>query len=551
MNQVDKSAGPTAALSQDDTLDVAIVGAGIAGLYAVYKLRAEGLRVHAFEAGADVGGTWYWNRYPGARIDVESVEYAYTFSEALRREWRWSERYAGQAEIHAYLRYVADRFELRKDITFNCRIERMVWDESTATWTLTDARGDTVRARYCVMSTGFLSAPNTPDIEGLSSFAGEVLHTAHWPNEAVDFGQRVVGVIGTGSSGIQLISRIAPEVRELFVFQRTANFSIPLRNQPMDEAYRAYMADQHEAWKKIAYESFGAFHTVNFKLTPPNPLSALEVSDAEREAEYESRWRSGGLSFFTSYRDLMTNQAANDTLAEFVRKKIREKVKDPVVAEKLIPRGHPILAKRLCADTNYYEAYNRPNVHLVDVRKQGISRIVPEGVVVGDKTYKIDTLVFATGFDAGTGAMTRMHIVGRNGRVLKDHWAAGPRTVLGLMSAGFPNLFSVDGPGSPGAFFSPVLLSEYQVNWIADCLRHLGERSVRSLEPTEAAEEEWINHVNEVVGMTLFPRANSWYMGANIPGKKRVSQLYPGPFPEYNRRCRAAMAYGFADFVLT
>jgi cyclohexanone monooxygenase len=532
-------------------IDVAIVGAGIAGLYAVYKLRSMGLKVRAFEAGSDVGGTWYWNRYPGARIDVESVEYAYTFSDELRKEWRWSERYAAQPELHAYLRHVADRFDLRKDIVFDSRVEEIVYDEERREWMLTLDKGAVVRSRFCVMATGFLSAPNTPSIEGLSSFGGKVLHTAHWPAEGVNFGGQVVGVIGTGSSGIQLISNIAEQVKELFVFQRTPNFSIPLRNQPMDENYRSYMAGQYEAWKKIAYESFGAFHTVNFKLTTPNSLSALEVTDEERAAEYESRWQSGGLSYFTSYQDLMTNQAANDTLAEFVRKKIRQKIKDPEVAEKLTPRGHPILAKRLCADTNYYEVYNRPNVHLVDVRPQGITRISTEGVVVGDKTYKLDMLIFATGFDAGTGAMTRIRIIGRKGRLLKEHWVNGPRTAMGLMSAGFPNLFIVDGPGSPGAFFNPVLLSEYHVNWIADCIRHLDDRQMHSIEATGAAEEEWVQHVNDVLQATLFPRANSWYVGANIPGKSRVSLLYAGGFKEYSRRCKAAAESGYSGFVLS
>lgn len=530
-------------------LDIAIVGAGVAGLYAVHKYRAQGCSVAAYEAGSDVGGTWYWNRYPGARIDVESAEYSYTFSEDLRREWRWTERYASQAELQAYLRFVADRLELRPHITFNTRIERILYDADRAEWTLYSSEGPLCRARFCVMATGFLSAPNMPNIPGIGDFKGEVHHTSNWPKTPVELTGKRVGVIGTGSSGVQLIPKVAEQAGTLTVFQRTANFCIPLRNQPLTDDYREYQAGTFPDWKEISTRSFGAFHYVNFELSEPNGHSALEASEAERIAEYEYRWNSGGLCYFTSYKDLMFDARANETLAEFVRQKVREKVTDPETREALVPRDHPIMAKRLCGDTNYYETFNLPHVTLVDVRKNPIDCISPAGVMAGGQEYPLDVLIFATGFDAGTGAMTRIDIQGRDGRTIREHFAEGPRNVLGMMAAGFPNLFIVDGPGSPGAFYNPILLSELHIDWFGRCIDYMRRNGFRTIEATEAAEAEWMSHSRDICDHSLFSKAKSWYVGVNIEGRKMGPQLYMGGITEYSRRLAAAEADGYAQFA--
>ena len=546
---VEKQGVPVTGPDGVKTIDVAIVGAGVAGLYATYKYRAQGFAVAAFEAGSDVGGTWYWNRYPGARIDVESAEYSYTFSDELRREWRWSERYASQAELHEYLKFVAQRLELRPHITFDTRVERILYNAGRAEWTLYSDTGPLCRARFCVMATGFLSAPNMPNIEGIGDFGGDVYHTSYWPKTPVDLTGKRVGVIGTGSSGVQLIPKVAEQAGTLTVFQRTANFCIPLRNRPLTDDYRQYQDGTFGAWKDISTRSFGAFHYVNFELSEPNPRSALEVSEAERLAEYEFRWNSGGLCYFTSFRDLMFDAGANESLANFVREKVREKVKDPETREALVPRDHPIMAKRLCGDTNYYETFNQPHVTLVDVRKNPIDRIAATGVVAGGREYPLDVLIFATGFDAGTGAMTRMDIQGRDGRTIKDHFSDGPRNVLGMMAAGFPNMFIVDGPGSPGAFYNPILLSELQIDWFGRCMDYMRDNGIRTIEATAAAEEEWVSHSRAICDSSLFSKAKSWYVGVNIEGRRMGPQLYMGGIVEYSRRLTDAEAGGYAIFA--
>jgi cation diffusion facilitator CzcD-associated flavoprotein CzcO len=531
--------------------DVVIVGAGFAGLCALHHLRQRGFSARIFEAGGGVGGTWYWNRYPGVRVDIESVEYSFSFSEELQQEWQWSERYAAQPELLRYVNHVADRFGLRNDIQLNTRVQSAAFDEATHQWVVRTSDGKQSRARFCVMATGFVSAANKPDIKDLASFAGKQYHTAHWPHEGVDFSGQRVGIIGTGSSGIQSIPLIAKQAAHLTVFQRTANFSIPLRNCPMDPEFERSVKANYAEWRRIERASFGGYVSVNFKPAPGNTRRAMEATPEERQQEYEYRWNSGGLCYYTSYADLLFSKEANDTLADFVRAKIREKVRDPVVAEMLIPRDYPIMTKRLCADTNYYETYNRDNVTLVDIKATPIEEVTAKGIRVGGVEHELDSIVFATGFDAVTGAMNRIDIGGRGGKALKQHWADGPRTYVGLMSAGFPNLFIIDGPGSPGAFFQPILLSEFQVHWMVDCVAHLRDRDLTCIEPPADAEQDWVAHVSEIANQTLFPLANSWYMGANIPGKARVSLMYLGGFGSYRQHCEEAAANGYGKFLLS
>jgi cation diffusion facilitator CzcD-associated flavoprotein CzcO len=531
-------------------LDVVVVGAGFAGLYALYHMRELGFSVRAYEAGGGVGGTWYWNRYPGARVDIESIEYSYSFSEELQQEWKWSERYAGQPELLRYLNHVADRFDLWSDIQLDTRVNAAVFDESTQRWMIETSQGERVSAKYCIMATGLLSTSNRPNIKGLDSFKGKQYHTGHWPHEKVDFTGQRVGVVGTGSSGVQSIPVIAREAGHLFVFQRTPNFSIPLRNCPMPPEYERDVKASYREWRKKELESFGGYIALDFKMGVPQTKPALQATPEERLADYELRWKSGGISYYTSFPDLLIKQEANDTLADFVRAKIREKIKDPKLAEKLIPQGYPIMTKRLCADTNYYETYNRDNVTLIDIKSTPIEEVTPNGVRVDGKEIELDSLVFATGFDAVTGTLNSIDIRGRGGKPLKDQWVNGPRTHLGLMSAGCPNLFMVDGPGSPGAFFQPILLSEFQIQWIGRCLDYLRAQNLSSIETTEQAEDEWTRHGLEVADQTLFKYSDNWYMGANIPGKPRVMLMYIGGFQEYSRRCNEATTTRYKDFIL-
>jgi cation diffusion facilitator CzcD-associated flavoprotein CzcO len=531
--------------------DVVIVGAGFAGLCALHHLRERGFSARIIEAGGGVGGTWYWNRYPGVRVDLESIEYSFSFSEELQQEWKWSERYAAQPELLRYANHVAERFGLRQHIQLATRVESATFDEAAHQWLVRTSDGKQLRSRFCVMATGFVSAANKPQIKGLDNFAGKQYHTAHWPQEGVDFSGQRVGVIGTGSSGIQSIPLIAAQAAHLTVFQRTANFSIPLRNCAMDPEFERSVKANYAEWRRTELESFGGYVSVHFKPTPANTKRAMEATPGERLQEYEYRWSSGGLCYYTSYADLLFSKEANDTLADFVRAKIREKVRNPVVAEMLVPKDYPIMTKRLCADTNYYETYNRDNVTLVDIKATPIDEVTPRGIRTGGVEHELDSIVFATGFDAVTGAMNRIEIRGRDGKALKQHWADGPRTYVGLMSAGFPNLFIIDGPGSPGAFFQPILLSEFQVRWTVDCLDHLRARDISCIEPGAQAEQDWVTHVTEIANQTLFPLANSWYMGANIPGKARVSLMYLGGFQNYRKHCEAAAANGYRKFSLS
>ena len=526
-------------------LDAVIVGAGFAGMYMLHRLRGLGLAVRVYEAGKGVGGTWYWNRYPGARRDVESMDYSYSFSDELQQEWRWTERYAAQPEILKYANHVADRFDLRRDIQFETRVTRAVFDEATGRWGIETDRGDRVSARFCIMATGCLSDTQVPDFKGLDSFEGTWYHTGRWPHEGVDFTGRRVAVIGTGSSAIQSIPIIATQATHLYVFQRTPNYSMPAQNAPLDPEYERRVKAHYAEFRRQARESRVGF------VTERSGESALAVPPEERESEYEKRWRRGGLGFSAAYSDLLLDKAANDTAAEFFRAKIRSIVRDPALADALCPQDYPLGTKRLCVDTGYYATFNRDNVTLVDVRQSPIEAITPRGVRTREAEYAVDAIVFATGFDAMTGALLAIDIRGRAGQRIQDKWAAGPRTYLGLSIAGFPNLFMITGPGSPSVLSNMIVSIEQHVDWIADCIAHLRATGRACIEATPEAEDAWVAHVNEVGHMTLYPLAKSWYMGANIPGKPRIFMPYIGGVGVYRQKCDEVAAKGYEGFAIT
>jgi cyclohexanone monooxygenase len=527
------------------SLDAVIVGAGFAGLYMLQRLRGLGLSARVYEAGDGVGGTWYWNRYPGARCDVESMDYSYSFSEELQQEWSWTERYASQPEILRYINHVADRFDLRRDIQLATRVTAATFDEATNRWAIETDRGHRASARFCIMATGCLSEAQVPGFKGLETFAGRWYHTGHWPHEGVDFTGQRVGVIGTGSSAIQSIPIIARQAAHLFVFQRTPNFSIPAHNTPLDRETERRVKANYAEYRRRARESRVGF------VVESHEQSALAVSREEREREYEARWKRGGLGFNATFTDLLTSQDANDTASEFLHGKIRSTVRDPEVAEKLLPRGYPVGTKRLCIDTDYYATFNRDNVSLVDVRTAPIEAITPSGLRTRDREYTLDSLVFATGFDAMTGALLGIDIRGRAGQTLRERWAAGPRTYLGLAIAGFPNLFIITGPGSPSVLSNMIVSIEQHVDWIADCIAYLRAHGRGRIEATADAEDRWVAHVNEVSETTLYPLANSWYVGANVPGKPRIFMPYVGGVGAYRQRCDAVAAQGYEGFTLT
>ena len=528
----------------DTSFDAVIVGAGFSGMYMLHRLRGLGLSARVFEAGSGVGGTWYWNRYPGARCDTETLEYSYSFSEELQQEWSWGERYAGQAEILRYANHVADRFDLWPDIQFHTRVLSAHFIEGDNQWEVTTDAGDRVRATYCIMATGCLSTGQVPEFKGLESFRGNWYHTGSWPHEWVDFSGQRVGVIGTGSSAIQSIPIIAAQAEHLTVFQRTANFSIPAWNAPLDpEVEREYKANYAEH-RKSARESRRGYD-IQFSDVP-----TFEVTPEERQQIYEWSWQRGGLHFLTVFSDLYVNEDANATAAEFVRDRIREIVKDPVTAEALCPDSHPIGTKRLCVDTHYYETYNRDNVSLVDLRKESIVEVIPAGLRTDRAEYELDSIVFATGYDAMTGTLAKIDIRGRDGMRLKEKWAEGPRTYLGIAVAGFPNLFTITGPGSPSVLSNMMVSIEQHVDWLTGCIEYLQERRIDTIEATQSAEDGWGEHVQEVAHSTLYPQAGSWYMGMNMPGKPRVFMSYVGGVGRYRRICDGVAEAGYEGFVL-
>jgi cation diffusion facilitator CzcD-associated flavoprotein CzcO len=526
-------------------LDVLIVGAGFAGLHMLYEARRRGLCAQVVESAAGVGGTWYHNRYPGARVDIESLEYSYAFSESLQQEWRWTERYSAQPELLAYANHVADRFALRDGIALSTRVTRASFDETARRWQVEGDGGQRWSARFLVMATGALSAPSTPDFPGLASFEGRVLHTGCWPHEPVDFTGLHVGVVGTSSSAVQAIPLIAEQARTLTVFQRTPCYAVPAHNGPLDPALEARVKADYPGFRARNRRMAGGFGAE----LPPNPVSALKVSPAEREARFEERWRVGGFSFLGAFDDLLLSHESNALAAEFVRAKIRAIVRDSATAERLSP-SHPIACKRLCVDSGYYATYERANVELVDVSSAPIERVTPRGVITAGREHPLDALVLATGFDALTGALSRIDLRGRGGLQIADKWRGGPSNYLGLVVAGFPNLFNVTGPGSTLAFTNAMVAIEQHVEWIADCIDYLGARGRATIEASEAAETAWVERVNAAAARTVFLSCNSWYLGANVPGKPRVFMPYAASFARYAERCTEVAAKGYEGFVL-
>ncbi|MEM9623934.1 MAG: NAD(P)/FAD-dependent oxidoreductase [Pseudomonadota bacterium] len=526
-------------------LDAVVVGAGFAGLYMLHRLRQQGLHARIFEAGDGVGGTWFWNRYPGARCDIPSIEYSYQFSPELQQEWEWTERYATQPELLRYANHVADRFGLWPDIQLKTRVRSCDYDEANSLWQLTLDHCDgiaTASARFVVMATGCLSVPNYPDIEGLDQFKGAVYHTGQWPQEGVDFSGRNVGVIGTGSSAIQSIPLMAKQAASVMVFQRTPNYSVPAHNEPLSETYVADIKSRYAQFRADNWQrGFGA----NFR---DSDVSALAVDEAARQAEYEDRWARGGLAFMGAFSDLMFDDNANATARQFLKGKIAELVDDPQVAEQLTPTT-PVGCKRLCVDTDYFATYNQPHVRLVDLNTSPLQRVEADAVVTTDQEYKVDTLVLATGFDAMTGAVTNIQIQGLGGQLLADKWAHGPRAYLGLATAGFPNLFLITGPGSPSVLSNMLPSIEHHVEWISDCIEHMQAHQKSSIQAAADAESDWVEHVNEVADTSVYPRCNSWYLGSNVAGKERVFMPYLG-VPPYIEKCREVVDAGYAGFEL-
>lgn len=523
-------------------VDVVVVGAGFSGLYLLYRLRKAGFSTRVFERGGDVGGTWYWNRYPGARCDVESLQYSYSFDEQLQQDWHWPEKFSAQPDILAYANHVADRFNLKKDIEFNIEVKASWFDENLKTWKITTNTGEEINAQYFIMATGCISTTQIPNIKGLSDYVGNTFHTGDWPHEEVDFSGQSIAVIGTGSSGIQSIPVLAKQAKKLTVFQRTPNYSIPSQNEPMTKKYERSWKDVYsERRKEMRYSAHGSLKDLN-------DVPALSVDEDQRQELYTKRWAIGGTGFLGSFNDLLTNADANYTAAEYVRQQIKRVVKDKETAEILCPRSYPIGTKRICIDTGYFETYNRENVKLVDISKKPIQRLVTDGIIVDDQLYPFDSIIFATGFDAMTGSIFNVDIKGRGGLALKEKWNAGPKTYLGLMSASFPNLFMITGPGSPSVKSNMIMSIEQHVDLVIETLLSMRRKGLSVVEPELEAENKWVDHVQEVANKTLFPQANSWYMGANIPGKPRLFMPYIGGVGAYREICEEIVANNYRGF---
>jgi cation diffusion facilitator CzcD-associated flavoprotein CzcO len=533
--------------ASDTELDAVVIGAGFAGMYQLHCLRDRlGLSVRLLEAGSGVGGTWFWNRYPGARCDSESHSYCYGFDRDLLREWEWSERYPGQPEIMRYMNHVADRFDLRRSIRFDTRVTAARYDEAANRWHVATANGESFIATFLITAVGCLSTANVPNIEGLGDFAGDWYHTGQWPHEGVDFTGKRVGLIGTGSTGIQATPVIAETAAHLTVFQRTANYSVPARNAPLTPSFRQYVKDNADTIRTVMHGTpNGHPFTISDRL-------ALETSALERQALYEAAWETGGLQFRATFQDLLVSKDANDTAATFIKDKIRQIVKDPATAAKLADIDHPYAAKRPPIDTNYFETFNQPNVSLVDVRAAPIQRITANGIQTRDGEYALDIIVFATGFDAMTGPLLGMDITGRDGMRLADAWSAGPTNYLGLQVAGFPNLFTITGPGSPSVLCNMPVAIEQHVEWIAACIAHMRGNGLARIEANPEAMETWVAHVNDTANATLLPQAtHSWYLGANVPGKPRVFMPYAGGMARYRAICDEVAANGYQGFRLS
>jgi cyclohexanone monooxygenase len=532
--------------SKGAPLDLVIVGAGFAGLYAIYRFRGLGFSLRCFEAAPEPGGTWWWNGYPGARCDVESLDYCYGFDPELLDEWKWSERFATQGEVLRYVEHVVQRYDLARDITFGARVTGAVWDEAANLWTVTTSTGDQVRARFLVTAAGCLSKPSIPDFPGLETFKGEWHQTSAWPRTPVDLKGKRVAVIGCGSSGIQSIPVIAEQAAHLTVYQRTPQYTLPAVNRPIDPQREAEVRADYTAYRRACEKNrAGTPKLVQWD-------SAFDLSDAEREAAYEAKWRRGGAGGVSAiFGDSLTDPAANEFAAEFVRRKIHEIVEDPATAEALTPRDYPIATKRICLDTGYYATFNRPNVDLVDLRRAPIEAITETGIRTREGEVPLDVIIFATGFDAVTGPLLAMNIQGVGGRTLNAAWADGPHAYLGLMAAGFPNLLTITGPGSPSVLANVIVAIEQHVNWMADLLVHMRNQGLDRVEAETAAQAAWTEEVRRVADETLFPRAASWYMGANIEGKPRVFLVYVGGVGQYAERCQQVADAGYAGVSLT
>ena len=526
-------------------LDAVVVGAGFSGLYMMHRLRQRGLSVQGFEAGTDVGGTWYWNRYPGARCDSESLSYSYSFLPELDQAWHWPQRYSDQHEILKYIEHVATTLELRKHFRFDTRVTSASFDAARNLWTIGTEPGDRVTARFLIMATGCLSKPNWPAIDGIEDFRGDRLHTGLWPHSGVDLSGKRVAVIGTGSTGIQSIPEVAKQADQLFVFQRTANHCVPAHNGPMDlHAERTFKA-RYAEMREIAR------HSVSGDVFPEAHTAIMDLDDDALERQLDHSWAQGGFYILFQYTDLMTSHEANERVAEYSRNHIRGRVKDDRVAELLCARDHPFATKRLCADSFYFETFNEAHVHLVDLRATPIRAMDKRGVATSERHYEVDAIVFATGFDAMTGALSAVDFRGRDGASLRDSWSDGPVNYLGLGIAGFPNLFTVTGPGSPSVLVNMVSAIEQHVEWIDDCLTWMEQRGASRIEATGEAQARWVDYVNQTADATLFPQANSWYVGANIPGKARVFMPYVNGFNVYRDECDAVADDGYAGFEVT
>ena len=535
------SAAAVESAEQVDQFDVVIIGAGLTGIYQLYRIRQLGLSVRVFEDGGGVGGTWYWNRYPGSRFDSESISYGYSFSEELLQEWDWKEHFSGQPENERYLNYVTDKFDLRGDIQFNSRIASTIYDEKENRWEIVTEDGYRAQAQFVIAAVGILSAHYLPPFDGLDSYEGRWLHTSRWPQEGVDLAGKRVGVVGTGATAVQLITEIAKEVDHLTVFQRTPNYCAPLRNGLIDEETQSQIkANYQEIFQKCRDSTAGFLHDFD-------PRSALEVSEEERLAQYEALWAEPGFKkWLGNFEDIMTNEEANETFAEFVRNKIRERVHDPVVAEMLVPKDHPFGSKRIPLESGYYEVFNRDNVLLVDVREAPIDRITPKGLKTAAAEYELDIIIFATGFDAVTGSLTRMDIRGEDGQQLKDKWAEGPRTYLGMQAAGFPNFFIANS----ASFCNFPRCAEMIVEWVSDCIDYMRQNHYTRIAATPQSEQEWTEHAAELIEGSLLTKANSWFVGANIPGKSRTFLLYANSAPAYRAKCDEVAANGYPGFAL-
>lgn len=525
--------------------DAIIIGAGFSGLYQLHKLRDElGLNIRVLEKGSGVGGTWFWNRYPGARCDSESYYYCYSFNKAIEQEWSWSERYPEHTEIRKYLNFVADKLDLKRDIQLDTEVKSASFDDASNTWTVETVGGETFVAQFLITAVGCLSTANVPKFKGLENFKGDWYHTGNWPPEGVDFTGKRVGQIGTGSTGIQAAPVIAERSKYLTVFQRTANYSVPARNRPVTpEEVELTRANYDDVWRRARAGSNGHPFTVSDR-------SAVSVSDEERREIYEKAWDRGGLRFRASFKDILENDKANETASDFIREKIAEIVKDPKLVEMLTPRDHGFATKRPPIDSGYFETFNRDNVSLVDLKVEPIVEVTEKGIRTTKQEYELDIIVFATGFDALTGPLLRLNLTGSHGYQLKDAWAAGPRTYLGLQTPRFPNLFTITGPGSPSVLCNMPIAIEQHVDWITKCIRDLREKGLTRIEAKPEAAESWVEEVNDAANTTLLPMAStSWYLGANVPGKPRVFMPYAGGFARYTGICNEVTQSDYRGFA--